>query len=653
MRQGPLGEQPLVPGEGLKDGPPAGSREAQALDRTWSDPPGLIGWFCAINHKTIARRFIVTTLAFFAAGGLLAVMMRLQLARPDNGLMGPDLYNQVFTMHGTTMMFLFAVPVMQALAVYLVPLMIGSRSVAFPRMNAFAFWIFLFGGLMLYGAFLLNAGADAGWFSYVPLAGPDYSPGKRVDFWAQMITYTELSGLLEAIVIITTVFKLRAPGMALNRMPLFVWAMLVTAFMVLFAMPAVMLASTALILDRLVGTHFYNPAEGGDALLWQHLFWFFGHPEVYLIFIPGLGFLSAIIPTFARRPIFGYTAMVLSLIATAFLAFGLWVHHMFATNLPELGKSFFTAASMLIAVPTAIQIYCWLATLWTGKLHFKTPLLFVLAFFFILVLGGMTGLILASVPLDLQVHDTYFVVAHLHYVLLGGAVFPLFGAFYYWFPKFTGNMMSEGLGRLSFWLMFIGFNLAFFPMHLLGLKGMPRRVYTYQAGMGWDNMNLLATVGAATLATGVLVSLVNAVQAVRRAQQASPNPWGGGTLEWATDSPPSPANFAAIPVIYGRDPVWQPAPVGEVDHVGGLSAQSREQLVTSVIDALPDHRASFPNPTPWPFLSAIATTVLFTASIFTPWAVVWGSVPVAIALTLWFWPGRTKTAHELALEKPP
>ncbi|HWI78397.1 MAG TPA: cytochrome c oxidase subunit I [Ramlibacter sp.] len=637
----------------MKDGPPPGSPEAQALDETWRDPPGFFGWFCPVNHKTIAKRFIATTLVFFALGGLIAAVMRMQLARPENNLVGPDLYNQLFTMHGTTMMFLFAVPVMQSVATYLLPLMLGTRNVAFPRMNAYAYWIFLFGGLTLYGAFITNTGPDAGWFAYVPLSGPDYSPGKRVDFWAQMITFTELSALVEAIVIITTIFKLRAPGMSLNRVPLFAWAMLVTSFMVLFAMPAVMLASSALIMDRLVGTHFYNPAEGGDAILWQHLFWFFGHPEVYLIFIPGLGFLSSIIPAFSRRPIFGYTAMVLSLIATAFLAFGLWVHHMFATNVPELGKSFFTAASLMIAIPSAVQIFCWIATMWTGRLNFKTPLLYALAFFFILVLGGLSGLILGSVPLDLQVHDTYFVVAHLHYVLLGGAVFPLFGAFYYWFPKIMGRMMSEKLGHWSFGLMFIGFNVAFFPMHLLGLHGMPRRVYTYQAGMGWDNLNLLSTIGAVTLALGIFVSLVNAVRSARSGQLAPPDPWGSGTLEWATDSPPPPCNFYAIPVVYGRDPVWQPAPAGAPTHVSGLAADSREQLVTTVLDALPDHRLSFPNPSPWPFISAVATTILFIGSIFTPWAIVWGSVPVAIALIFWFWPRRADNAQELALEKRP
>jgi len=654
-RRGPLGEEPARGADApqLKDGEGPGSRAALALEQTWADPPGFFGWFCVVNHKTIAKRFIITCLVFFALAGLMAAVMRMQLARPGNNLVGPDMYNQLFSMHGTTMMFLFAVPVMQAVAIYLLPLMLGTRSVAFPRMNAYGWWLFLFGGIMLFTAFAVNSGPDAGWFAYVPLSGPDYSPGKRVDFWAQMITFTELSSLVAAIVIITTIFKFRAPGMTLNRLPLFAWAMLVTSFMVLFAMPAVMLASSALIMDRLIGTHFYNPAEGGDVLLWQHLFWFFGHPEVYLIFIPGLGFLSAIIPTFARRPIFGYTAMVLSLITTAFLAFGLWVHHMFATNVPELGKSFFTAASMLIAIPTAIQIFCWLATLATGRLNFKTPLLYVLAFFFVLVLGGLTGLMLAAVPLDLQVHDTYFVVAHLHYVLIGGAVFPLFGAFYYWFPKMTGRMMSEALGKLSFWLMFIGFNVAFFPMHMLGLHGMPRRVYTYQAGLGWDGLNLLATAGAVTLALGIFVSLVNAIRSRLAGAPAPADPWGGGTLEWATPSPPPIASFHRIPIVYGRDPMWQPPPAGAPAFVAGLSAQTREQLVTSVLDALPDHRMSFPTPSPWPFLAALATTVLFIGSIFTPWAVVWGSVPVAVTLIAWFWPRMRETAQELALEKQP
>ena len=446
---------------------------AAALDRAWKDPPTLAGWIFTVDHKAIGRRFIVTALGFFAAAGILGGLVRHQLAVPDNTLLGPDLYNQVFTMHGTTMMFLFAVPVMQGFAVYLVPLMIGTRNTAFPRMTACAYWLYLIGGLMLFVAFAFNTGADAGWFAYVPLAGPEYGIGKRADFWNNVVNFTEATGLMVAVDIATVILKLRAPGMSLRLMPLFAWSSLVTAIMIIFAMPTVMLGANLVQMDRMVGTHFFNPAEGGDVLLWQHLFWYFGHPEVYFIFIPALGFISAIIPTFARRPMFGHDAIVLSLIATGFLSFGLWVHHMFATNVPELGKSFFTAMSMMIAIPSAVQIFCWIATLWNGRLNVKAPLLFVLGFFFVLMIGGLTGIILGSVPLDLQVHDTYFVVGHLHYVLIGGAVFPLFAAVYYWFPKVYGRVLSERLARWQFALLFVGFNLTFFPMHQLGLSGMP------------------------------------------------------------------------------------------------------------------------------------------------------------------------------------
>ncbi|WP_225768546.1 cytochrome c oxidase subunit I [Inquilinus sp. Marseille-Q2685] len=614
------------------------------LSRTWGTGRGLLARLATVDHKIVGRRYIVTAFFFLILGGLAAVVMRLQLARPEAGVVGPDLYNQLFTMHGTTMMFLFAVPVMEAFAIYLVPLMVGTRNIAFPRLNAFSYWVYLSGGLMIWIAFALNAGADAGWFSYVPLAGPEYGIGKRSDLWAQMVTFTEVSALAVAVEIVVTVFKQRAPGMSLDRVPLFVWAMLVTAFMILFAMPAVMVSSTMLILDRLVGTHFFNPAEGGDALLWQHLFWFFGHPEVYIIFLPATGMVSAIVATFARRPVFGHLGMVLALIATGFLSFGLWVHHMFATGLPQLGAAFFTASSMLIAIPSGLQIFCWIATLWGGWPVMKTPMLFVLGFIVVFVIGGLTGVMVASVPIDLQVHDTYFVVAHFHYVLIGGAVFPLLGAVYYWFPKFTGRMLGERLGRWNFWLAFIGFNAAFFPMHLLGLSGMPRRVYTYPEASGWGGTNLFVTAGAVVLATSFALLLVNVVRSLRRGEVAGPNPWDAGTLEWATTSPPRPYNFARIPVVTHLEPLW--AARGDLPVATGLRVDARELIAGTLAEAEPELREASPEPSIWPLLAALAVGAAFLGSIFTPWAVIWGGIPVAITLIGWFWPKGTPEDEE-------
>jgi cytochrome c oxidase subunit 1 len=563
--------------------------------------------------------------------------MRTQLIEPDNGLLSPAAYYQMFSLHGVTMIFLFVIPMSTgAFGNYLLPLMIGARDMAFPRMNALSYWIFAASGLFIYTGLLLGEAPDAGWFNYVPLASKQYSPGASIDFYALGLIFNSISSTAAAVNFIVTIFRLRAPGMSLNRMPLLVWAILVTSFMTVFAMPAVMLSSSFLIMDRLIGTHFFNPAEGGDALLWQHLFWFFGHPEVYIIFLPGLGFVSSIIPTFARRQVFGYTAIVLAMIAIGFLSFGLWVHHMFTTGLPQLGASFFTAASILIAIPSGIQIFCWIATLWDGRPQFQTPLLFVLGFFIIFVLGGLTGVMLGSVPLDAQVHDTYFVVAHFHYVLIGGAVFPLFGAFYYWFPKMTGRMLDERAGRWNFWLFFVGFNLAFFPMHLLGLIGMPRRVYTYPDGMGWNELNLLASIGAALIATSVAVFIANVMWSRRHGEVAGDNPWNAGTLEWATGSPPPPWNFQHIPVVVGREPLWEEPTPSRV--VTGLRSDVRELLVTGALDAEPDHRSDAPLPSIWPFLAALVTTGLFVGSIFTPWAVPIGAVPLAVTLIGWFWP---------------
>jgi cytochrome c oxidase subunit I+III len=613
------------------------------LERTWADPPGWRGWTSSIDHKTIGRRYLVTAFAFFLTGGVLAALMRLQLARPGNPLFGPDLYNQIFTTHGVTMMFLFAVPVMQGLGIYFVPLMVGARAIAFPRLVAYSYWMFLFGGIFLYVSFLLNAAPDVGWFSYPPLAESLYTPSKRADVWAQLITFTEVASLAVAVSLITTAFKLRTPGMTLNRVPIFVWAQVVTSFMVVFAMPAVMLASTALILDRLVHTHFFDADQTGDPLLFQHLFWFFGHPEVYIIFLPGSGLVSTMVSVFSRRPMFGYLAVVLSLVSTAFMGFGLWVHHMFATGLPRLGESFFTAASLMIAIPTGVQIFCWTATMWSGRIALRTPMLWVLGFFAIFVLGGLTGVMLAAVPLNTQLHDTFFVVAHFHYVLIGGAVFPLFGAIYYWYPKITGVLLGERAGRWVFGLMFAGFNLTFFPMHVLGLHGMPRRVYTYLPDLGWGPLNVAASSGAVLMACAILLFLFDALGLRGRARtRATDNPWDAGTLEWATSSPPPMGNFLHPPTAGGREPLWENAADQPV--VTGLATGYREVLVTHVLDAEPDHRQRFPTPSMWPLLTALASTALFIGSIFNPWAVVWGSIPVFVALTGWFWPKKPQEA---------
>ncbi len=620
-------------------------RERRTLEQTWANPKGFIGWLSDVDHKAIGRRYIVTAFVFFALGGLLAAMMRLQLARPENTLLGPDLYNQIFTMHGTTMMFLFAVPVMLAFGIYVVPLMVGARGIAFPRLVAYSYWMYLFGGIFLFVMFALNVGPDNGWFSYVPLAGPEYGYGKRADVWAQLITFTEISSLVVATSLICTVLKLRTPGMALNRIPLFAWAIFIVSLMIIFAMPAVMFSSTSLILDRLVGTHFFNQAEGGDPLLWQHLFWFFGHPEVYIIFLPGVGIMSELISTFSGRPAVGYVALLLSQVATAFIGFGVWVHHMFATGLPSLSLSFFSAASMMIVVPTGVQIFCWIATVWTARrLRLATPMLYALSFFFVFIIGGLTGVMVAASPLDRQVHDTFFVVAHLHYVLIGGAVFPLLGGLTYWFPKITGRMLSESVGKVAFWLLMIGFNLTFFPMHQLGLQGMPRRIYTYLPSMGWQNLNLLATLGAAMMFVALTIFLVNVIVTLRAGVLAGENPWDAGNLEWATSSPPPPYNFAPQPTVAAREPLWSRELVPP--SIVGLSADTREVLVTYLLDAEPSHRYAMPGPSLWPLVAAISTSIMFVWSIFYASGVIWGSIPIFISLIGWFWPTRGKEALE-------
>ena len=629
----PAGEKPQI----VRDGPDlTGPELADRLDATWARPRGLIGWLATVDHKEIGIRYIVTALAFLALGGLMALHMRLQLMFPDSQWLGAGAFNETFTMHGTTMMFLFAVPVMQGVQIYLTPIMVGTRAMAFPRLTAFSYYMYLFGGLFLWTAHFLHFGPDNGWFSYVPLAGPQYGIGKRADVWAQTVTFTEIAGLAVAVTLVVTILKQRAPGMTLARMPIFVWATLVTSLMVIFSMPSVALVSGMLLSDRLVGTQFFNPVEHGDPLLWQHLFWFFGHPEVYIIFLPATGFVSEIVSTFSRRAIFGYPVVVLSLVSTGILAFGLWVHHMFATGLPRVGYSFYTAASMAVSIPTGLQIFCWIATIWEGRPRLQVPMLYVIGFIITFVIGGLSGVIIAAVPLDLQLHDTYFIVAHFHYVLIGGAVFPLLGAITYWYPKFTGRMMSERLGRIGFWTIFLGFQLAFFPMHFAGLMGMPRRVYTYPAGMGLELPNMLSSIGSAVVAVAVLMFVVNMLASLRAGVAAGPDPWDAPSLEWAVASPPPHYNFAHIPAVESRTPLWDAKDGLPVVH--GLRVDERELILTSVISAAPDLREPSAVPSIWPFISAVAVAVTFICSVFSPWALAFGAVPAAAALIAWFWP---------------
>lgn len=625
------------------------ARRVQDLNEIWQRPAGILGGLSAVNHRAIGTRYIVTGLFFFTLAGIASLLMRIQLAFPENTFLNADLYNQLFTMHGTTMMFLFAVPIMEGMGMYLVPLMIGTRDMAFPRLNAFGYWVYLIAGLTLWGSLLFNSAPDGGWFAYVPLTGPLFSPGLGIDIYATMITFLEVAALVAAVELIVTIFFQRAPGMSINRIPLFVWAQIVMSWMIVFAMPTLMVASVELALDRTVGTHFFNPTAGGQPLLWQHLFWFFGHPEVYIIFVPALGIVASVVAAFSRRPVIGYVPLVLSFVAIGFISFGLWVHHMFATGLPMLSLSFFTVGSLMVAIPSGIQIFATLATLWTGKVMLKTPLWFIIGFVIIFLIGGITGVMVAAIPFDWQVHDTYFVVAHFHYVLIGGAVFPLFAGFFYWFPKLTGRMLDERLGVWQFWLLFIGFNVTFFPMHLVGFWGMPRRVYTYLSGLGWEAINLTATVGAFIIGLGVVLFLVNVSKSLRHGDVAGDNPWGAGTLEWATTSPPPQFNFRVIPSVKSREPLWDSPPNDPGYHADlsdeekdrfGLLSWRRETVGTSLLDALPRQRVVLPYPTLVPLFAALAVAFTFIGIMIDLILVPVGALLVFAMIVVWHWPSQ-------------
>jgi cytochrome c oxidase subunit I len=503
---------------------PVGSDAERRLFELWESAPGWRGWLATVDHKEIGLRYLVTSLIFLLLGGIEALIMRLQLAWPDQSLLTPEQYNQLFTMHGITMIFLYALPVLSGFSNYLWPLMLGSRDMAFPRLNALSYWLFLFAGAFLYASFPLGEGPNAGWFNYVPLAGSEYNTGPNIDVYALGMVLLGISTTVGAINFIVTLFRLRAPGMSIDKVPILVWGTLTASFANVFAVPAVSLAFFLLWLDRHWGTHFFDVINGGKPMLWQHLFWMFGHPWVYVVVLPAMGIVSDALPTFCRRPLVGYAAVALSTMATMLLGFGVWIHHMFATGLPTLALSFFGATSLVISIPSAVALFAWIATIWLGRPVFNTPFLFFAGFVLLFVIGGLSGVMTAAVPLDLQLNDTYFVVAHLHYVLLGINVFPVVGGVYYWFPKFFGRMMNETWGKWSFWVMFAGFNLGFFPMHVAGLLGMPRRIYTYAPNMGWSTVNLVTSIGSFLFAAGILLFLVNIVISLKRGALAPQNP---------------------------------------------------------------------------------------------------------------------------------
>ncbi len=616
------------------------------LTRTWQREPGVLGWLSAVNHKDIGRRFIYTSLVFLALGGLEALAMRTQLATPESSLISDELYNQLFTMHGTTMMFLFVVPMLEGLAMYFAPMMLGARDMPFPRLNALGYWTYLAGGVFVYASFLTGEVPDSGWFAYVPLSSGEFSPGRNLDFWLLGVTLVEVSGIVGAIELVVLVLKQKAPGMAFHRLPLFVWSVLVMAVMMLIAFPVLLTASLFLEMERKFGLPFYDPSSGGDPLLWQHLFWIFGHPEVYIQFIPAAGIVS----TFARQRIVGYRLVVASLVATAVASFGLWVHHMFATGIPFLATTFFTAASLLIAIPSGIQVFAWIATLWSGTVRWASPMLFVVGFVFIFVLGGITGVMVAVVPFDWQVHDSYLVVAHFHYVLLGGVVFPIFGGLHYWLPKMTGRMLSERLGRVTFWLMFVGFNVGIFPQHMLGFEGMVRRVSTYREEDGWAGWNLLSTAGSFVLGLGFLVFVINLWWSRRHGEVAGRDPWEAPTLEWATESPSPPYNFHRMPVVADVAPLWSPAEAVDPDLVRLIDRlevpheDRRETLGTTALDAVPEEIMEIDKSSIWPLVAALGLVVVLVAGLYDVLVLgAFGALVTVVSVVAWLSPGPSRT----------
>ncbi|WP_333792956.1 cbb3-type cytochrome c oxidase subunit I [Hyphomicrobium sp.] len=618
---------------------------ATRLHQLWATAPGFIGWLSTVDHKEIGKRYIVTAMLFLLAGGVEALIMRLQLAGPGQRLLTPEQYNILFTMHGASLIFWYASPILSGFSNYLWPLLLGSRDMAFPRLNALSYWIYLFSGLMLYAGFAAGIAPNTGWFDYVPVASKAFNTGPGIDLYAMALILLGISTTIGAINFIVTFLRTRAPGMSLNRVPILIWGTLTASAGNFIAVPAVSLAFFLLWLDRRFGTHFYDVPAGGHPLLWQHLFWMFGHPWVYAIVLPAMGMVSDALPVFCSRPLVGYTIVALATVLTMVLGFGVWVHHMFATGLPMLGMSFFSAASFVIVIPSAIAVFAWVATILTGRPRLSVPFLYFASFIVMFVIGGVSGFMTAAVPVDWQLTDTYFIVAHIHYVLIGINVFPVLGGLTFWFPKMTGRMLDDRTGRWAFWLILVGFNVAFLPMHLTGLYGMPRRVYTYSSHFGWDTLNFVTTAGAFVLAIGVAVFLLNVVRSLRSGARAGPNPWNAPTLEWSVPSPPPPYNFVVIPTVASRHPLWEKQ-LDETEHLSALRTgpaldQGRETLATTPVDAEPDLVLKMPEDSLAPLLLALALTTIFVALLASAW---WSAAAAAVAglliIALWLWPRR-------------